>query len=81
LSNSDQLGYYNREGKARTAYDQEKAFGAYVTCELPVGKGQHWLNRGGVLNAVLGGWKVDLSENILPESRFQLRRAAVQTNT
>ncbi len=65
LSNSDQLGYYNREGKARTSYDQENSFGAYVIYELPVGKGQKWLNRGGVLNAILGGWKVDVSENIL----------------
>ncbi len=65
LSNDDQLGYYNREGKARTSYDQENSFGAYVIYELPVGKGQKWLNRGGVLNAVLGGWKVDVSENIL----------------
>jgi hypothetical protein len=65
LSNSDQLGYYNREGKARTPCDQEKAFGAFVTYELPVGKGQRWLNRGGIVNALLGGWKVDLSENIL----------------
>jgi hypothetical protein len=65
LSNSDQLGYYNREGKARTAYDQEESFGGYITYDLPVGKGQRWLNRGGVVNAILGGWKVDLSENIL----------------
>jgi hypothetical protein len=65
LSNSDQLGYYNREGKARTAYDQENSFGAFVIYDLPVGKGQKWLNRGGVLNAILGGWKVDVSENIL----------------
>jgi hypothetical protein len=65
LSNDDGLAYYDREGKARTPYDQEKAFGAFVTYELPVGKGQRWLNRGGVVNALLGGWKVDMSENIL----------------
>lgn len=29
---------------------------AYVY-DLPVGKGQHFMNRGGVANAVLGGWK------------------------
>ncbi len=29
---------------------------AYVY-DLPVGKGQHFLNRGGVANAILGGWK------------------------
>ena len=65
LSNDDSLAYYNRAGKARTAYDQENSFGAYVIYELPVGKGQRWLNRGGIVNAVLGGWKVDVSENIL----------------
>ena len=29
---------------------------AYVY-DLPVGKGQHFMNRGGVANAILGGWK------------------------
>ena len=65
LSNDDSLSYYTRAGKARTAYDQEKSFGGWIIYELPVGKGQRWLNRGGVLNAILGGWKVDVSENIL----------------
>jgi hypothetical protein len=26
--------------------------------DLPVGKGRHWLNQGGIVNAVLGGWEV-----------------------
>ncbi|MCX6606806.1 MAG: TonB-dependent receptor [Acidobacteria bacterium] len=65
LSNDDSLSYYNREGKARTAYDQQKAFGAFVVYELPVGKGKKWMNQGGVLNSVLGGWKVNLSENTM----------------
>ena len=65
LSNDDSLTYYNRQGKARTAYDQQKQFGAFVVYELPVGKGQRWLNRGGIVNAILGGWKVNMSENIL----------------
>ena len=65
LSNDDSLSYYTRAGKARTAYDQEEAFGGWIIYELPVGKGQRWLNRGGILNAIVGGWKVDVSENIL----------------
>jgi len=65
LSNDDSLTYYNRQGKARTAYDQQKTFGAFIVYELPVGKGQKWLNRGGIANAVLGGWKVNMSENTL----------------
>jgi hypothetical protein len=63
LSNADQLSYYNREGKARTSYDHREGFGAFVTYELPIGKGKHWLNRGGIVNATLGGWTVSMSEN------------------
>ena len=33
--------------------------------ELPVGKGKRWLNQGGILNAIAGGWKVNVSENTL----------------
>ncbi len=65
LSNDDSLAYYTRAGKARTAYDQQENFGAYIIYELPFGRGQRWMNRGGILNAVLGGWKLDLSENAL----------------
>ncbi len=65
LSNDDSLTYYNRQGKARTAYDQQKQFGAFVVYEIPVGKGQRFLNRGGILNAIAGGWKVNMSENAL----------------
>src|SRR5262249_40099374 len=65
LSNDDSLSYYTRAGKARTAYDQELAFGGWFIYELPFGRGQRWLNHGGVVNAVLGGWKVNVSENML----------------
>ena len=65
LSNDDSLSYYNRQGKARTSYDQQLAFGAFVVYDLPWGKGQKWMNRGGWLNAALGGWKVNISENTM----------------
>lgn len=44
--------------KARAGYDRNHRFVAYATVQLPVGKGRKFLNRGGVLNAVLGGWEV-----------------------
>ena len=75
LSNDDSLSYYNRQGKARTPYDQQKAFGAFVVYELPVGKGQRWLNQGGVLNTVLGGWKVNVSENTLSGQPISITHA------
>jgi Carboxypeptidase regulatory-like domain/TonB dependent receptor len=65
LSNDDSLNYYTRSGKARTAYDQEKSFGAFVIYELPVGRGKRFMNRGGLANTIFGGWKVNLSENAL----------------
>ena len=46
LSNDDTLTYYNRSGKARTAYDQERSFGAYIIYELPVGRGQRFMTVG-----------------------------------
>lgn len=65
LSNDDTLNYYTRAGKARTPYDQERSFGAYIIYELPVGKGKRFMNTGGLLNTLFGGWKVDVSENAL----------------
>jgi hypothetical protein len=64
LSNDDTLSYYNRQGKARTSFDSRIQYGAFVVYELPFGKGQKWMNKGGLVNAILGGWKVNLSENI-----------------
>jgi len=64
LSNDDSLSYYNRQGKARTAYDTRFQFGAFAVYELPVGKGKRWMNHGGLTNAVLGGWKFAITENI-----------------
>ena len=65
LSNDDTLSYYNRMGKARNPWDQQLAFGAFVVYDLPWGKGQKWMNRGGWLNAALGGWRVNISENTM----------------
>ncbi len=39
-----------------TLYDLHSVAHASVTAELPFGRGRHWLNRGGILDEVLGGW-------------------------
>jgi len=38
--------------------DVRRQWGMNATYELPFGKGKQLLNRGGVLNAVLGGWQL-----------------------
>lgn len=44
--------------KARAGYDRAHRYSAHVTYELPMGKGRRFLNRGGALNYVLGGWEI-----------------------
>jgi hypothetical protein len=42
--------------KGLADFDNRKRWVNSVDYQLPVGKGQHFLNQGGVANAVLGGW-------------------------
>ena len=51
--------YYNpRAERSVTSSDIPQVVALSYTYELPVGRGKAFLNRGGVLNETLGGWKV-----------------------
>lgn len=51
---------YNRAGeKGNSNYDIRHRFVASYAYVLPVGKGQHFLNHGGVWNTFLGGWQLN----------------------
>ena len=53
------ITYYNRSlEKGRAGYDIRHRYMSVLSYELPVGKGRRFLNRGGVVNQVLGGWDV-----------------------
>ncbi len=64
--------YYNRRlEKARAGYDIRHRYTHILTYEFPIGKGRRLLNRGGIVNSVLGGWEltwVQTFENGLPAS-------------
>ena len=45
--------------KGRAGYDMRHRFVTSFSYELPVGKGRHFMNRGGILNYIVGGY--DLS--------------------
>ena len=51
--------YYNpRAERSVTSSDIPQVVALSYTYELPVGRGKAFLNRGGVVNETLGGWKV-----------------------
>ena len=41
-------------------YDRTHVFKGYVNLELPFGKGRRFMDKGGLANALLGGWDVSL---------------------
>jgi hypothetical protein len=44
--------------RGRSSFDQKQRFVASILYDLPVGKGRHFLNHGGVANAIIGDWRV-----------------------
>ncbi|MCC6363798.1 MAG: TonB-dependent receptor [Bryobacterales bacterium] len=50
--------YYNRKlEKARAGYDIRHHFTSILTYEFPIGRGRRLLNRGGIVNGIVGGWE------------------------
>jgi hypothetical protein len=57
--------YYNRKlEKARSNFDISHRFVGTFIYELPYGKGRHWGNRGGIADAVIGGWNLMFSQTV-----------------
>ncbi len=50
--------------KARAGYDRNHRYSAHITYQLPMGKGRRWLNQGGVIDYVLGGWEIAWIQNL-----------------
>src|SRR5207237_10086733 len=42
----------------RASYDRNHRFIAYITYQLPIGRGRRFLNRSGFLNAIFGGYEI-----------------------
>jgi hypothetical protein len=47
-----------RQSYGPTLYDLRHVVHVSMTAELPLGKGRHWMNHGGIVNEILGGWNV-----------------------
>jgi hypothetical protein len=50
--------------KGRAGYDMRHRLVGSATYELPVGKGRAYLNRGGVLNAIFGGYELSWIQTV-----------------
>jgi hypothetical protein len=44
--------------KAVSDYDLTHQWNMYGLIELPFGKGKHWANHGGIVDAIVGGWQL-----------------------
>ena len=59
------VSYYNRRlEKGRSNFDISHRFVTTMIYEFPFGKSRHWMNRGGIVNAVLGGWNLMVSQTV-----------------
>jgi hypothetical protein len=50
---------YMSRNRALTSTDRTHNLGITNVWEIPLGKGRRWLNGGGVLSAIVGGWQVN----------------------
>ena len=66
LSKSTSSLYLARNlDRGRTGNDRKHQFTSSMTYELPIGKGRHFMNRGGVLNTLFGGYDMVWQYQIL----------------
>ena len=87
LNNGDNDGdvggitYYNRAlEKGRANYDVRHRFVSVMTYELPFGKGRAFMNHGGVLNHVLGGWDLAYTQTLQSGPPFTVSFAGSPDN-
>jgi hypothetical protein len=48
----------HQRAKGLSTTDSPQVFSATLTYELPVGKGKQFLNNGGILDKIMGGWQI-----------------------
>lgn len=65
---------------ALSQFDQTHRFVFAAVYQLPFGKGRQMLNKGGVLNAVLGGWQVSSNFTANTGSPFSVLQGGTNTS-
>ena len=73
-STTSQDQYNRRLDKSIGRFDQTHALKMSTILELPLGKGRRWMNRGGVVNGFLGGWRISAIQSYFSGFPIQLTR-------
>lgn len=74
IANNPALSY------ALSQFDQKQRFVFASVYELPVGRGERYLNQGGVLNAILGGWRLSANFSTNTGSPFTVYQGGANTS-
>ncbi len=61
--------------RASSNFDLRQRFVAAAVYQLPLGRSRRWLNRGGVLDAVFGGWELSALPSLQSGSVFSVTLA------
>jgi hypothetical protein len=75
-----QIPEYYHLNYGRSDIDRPHAFNVTNIIELPFGTGRRWLNGGGVLSAIVGGWQVNNLVSYFSGSPFSVTAAGNSLN-
>lgn len=73
-SSTAQDQYNRRLEKSIGRFDQTHAVKLSTIFELPFGKGRRWMNQGGFVNQILGGWRIGAIQSYFSGFPIQLSR-------
>src|ERR1043165_2108559 len=69
-----------REERARSDFDRTHVFTGASVWEVPVGRGRKFLNSGGMVNQVLGGWTINTIFTYMTGEPFAVRSGSFTSN-
>lgn len=75
-----QIPEYYHLNYGRSDIDRPHAFNVTSIIELPFGTGRRWLNEGGILSALVGGWQVNNLISYFSGSPFSVTAAGNSLN-
>src|SRR5688572_6538264 len=69
-----------REERARSDFDRTHVFTGASVWEVPLGRGRRFLNSGGIINQVFGGWTINTIYTYMTGEPFAVRSGAFTSN-